>query len=400
MAAVRNEIADDVETPETEPTLRDQIEEARDAYVAEHETEGSEAASGSQERSGRDDRGRFLPRGDQGQDAGERQTAPATGGNGQAQPNTQAGGAAQGQPATSAQGQGATSPDGSQNGPIVAPATWSPAAKAEWANLSPSIKAEINRREQEVARTFSRHDEERQLGNQLGTIYQQNLDFFQRAQVHPLKLMNDYIGISKILGGSDINAKAELLFHAARTNGIDLRRLAMMDGKGPLTGAPGQPQANGQIQQQMPIPPVVQQALTRIETFEQNQARQAQEQEQRLQQETYDEITQFRSLPESRFFDAVQPYMVALLQGGQASNLKDAYEQAVWARPDIRAILQQEADAARSVNQNRQRKVQTARDRGSSIRGGSGAKPDSSPADRSLREEIQHNMAEALRARV
>lgn len=237
------------------------------------------------------------------------------------------------------------------------------------------------------------------MGNQLVNVYNQNLEFFQKAQVHPLKLMNDYIGLSKILGGSDINAKAQLIVHTARLNGIDLNALARMAGPpGPgAQAAQGQPPLQNQ---QVTLPPQLQQAMQRIEAFEAKQAREAEEQNQRLEQETYDEIVSFRGQPESRFFDAVKDQMVALLQAGAASNLKDAYEQAIWTRADIRNILQSEMNAANAANQNRTRKVQTARDRGSSVRGGSGGKAESSPADRSLREELKHNMAEALRARV
>lgn len=392
------EIADDVEdtTPE-EPSLRDQIEDARDEYLAEHELENrGEAPAGAEARTDRtrDEHGRFIPRDQRAADPAAATT--------QQQPAAGQQSAPQGQPQAGATGQNPAAPNGLENNALVAPNSWTPAAKAEWAALPAGIKAEITRREQDVARTLTRHDEERQLGNAFNQVYQQNLDFFQRAQVHPLKLMNDYIGISKILGGSDINAKAQLIYHAARTNGIDLQALARMQpgGQAQRAGAPGQPPQPAQVSQQVALPPVVQQALSRIDAFEQNQQRIAQETEQRQQQETYEEIVSFRSQPESRFFDAVKDHMVALLESGATSNLKDAYDAAIWARPDIRTILLNEQKAAAASAQNRARKVSTARDRGSSVRGGSGSMQQSTPADRTLREELQHNLAEAQRARV
>jgi hypothetical protein len=64
-------------------------------------------------------------------------------------------------------------------------------------------------------------------------------------------------------------------------------------------------------------------------------------------------------------FDAVREDMAALLQAGRATDLDDAYDKAIWSRPDLRAtLLQQERDkAAESVKS----KVQAQRSQAAAV---------------------------------
>jgi hypothetical protein len=75
------------------------------------------------------------------------------------------------------------------------------------------------------------------------------------------------------------------------------------------------------------------------------------------------EIEKFASDPKNEFFQAVKDDMAQLLQTGIVQNLHDAYEKAVWARPDIRKTLvdRQRTEAERQAAQKtRQKRAQTA----------------------------------------
>jgi predicted Abi (CAAX) family protease len=61
--------------------------------------------------------------------------------------------------------------------------------------------------------------------------------------------------------------------------------------------------------------------------------------QQQEQQTLNSEIAKFSTDPEHKHFESVRTHMAALLQAGQAENLKDAYEQAVWANPTTRALV-------------------------------------------------------------
>jgi hypothetical protein len=87
--------------------------------------------------------------------------------------------------------------------------------------------------------------------------------------------------------------------------------------------------------------------------------------------------------------------MVALLTSGAAQTLEEAYDQAQWARPDIRAILEKERADAAAAEQRKRDKAQAARLKGGSVRGGPGSAPVGQPGDRTLRQELEAGFAEA-----
>lgn len=71
--------------------------------------------------------------------------------------------------------------------------------------------------------------------------------------------------------------------------------------------------------------------------------------------------------PRHPHFETVKPHMGALLSSGAAESLSDAYEQAIWARPDLRQELlaqqqreqQAEAEASRKKKASRAKKAAT-----------------------------------------
>lgn len=389
-ARAKDIAADDVEPPEEERSVRDEIEAARDEIVERqgqetgegHEEGATEAAGdGAASRAdGRDAGGRFLPKDSQrassdGVDPAARAQADAGaqsgGGTDQALPQAQ-----------SAQGTGLD----------IAPNSWTAAAKAKWNKLDPDVRAEISRREADMHRTITRQDEVREFGRQFSEISQANAAVIQRAGVHPLAIYRDFLHIMNTLATGDQQTKMGLLRQTALNNGIDLRALAGMQ------APPGQqPQA---AQGQPVIPPELRRVATEWDQFKSQQQQEASAREQREQQQTYDEIVAFRSTPEARYFDAVKDTMVALLQSGAASNLGDAYQQAIWTRPDIREQLQKEATlAARNSPDAQRARAAAARAKGGSVRGGSGSVAAGAPENRTLREELQAGFAEA-RSRV
>ena len=111
------------------------------------------------------------------------------------------------------------------------------------------------------------------------------------------------------------------------------------------------------------------------------------------------QIEAFGKEPANLHFETVKPEMAALLQAGRAQSLQDAYDMAVWARPDIRSSLiaqQQQAAEAKRVTDARA-KVDAAKRAGGSVIGspGIGASNDPKAGNRSIREELVAQMAAA-----
>ncbi len=84
-----------------------------------------------------------------------------------------------------------------------------------------------------------------------------------------------------------------------------------------------------------------QQLQAQIQNFQTTQQQQAAE-------SLNSDIAAFAADPSHSHFETVKPQMAALLQAGQAKDLADAYEQAIYANPTTRAaVLQQQATAQR-----------------------------------------------------
>jgi len=286
----------------------------------------------------------------------------------------------------------------------LAPQGWTPAGKALWSQLPEAARAEVVRREYEQHQLATRVDEERQVARQFNEIATQNREIIERSGVHPLRFISDVFQSMRTLQGSDPNAKMALLRDLAMRGGVDLRMLAGVPMSPPnATGAPNAPASPGA---QRTLPPELIQLLQPLvassrewSEFKQRQQAEAQAREQQEQQQVYDEIVAFRSKPEARFFDAVKDHMVALLQSGAATSLEEAYDAAVWARPDTRAVLEGERRQAAEAQERKRLATERARQRGGQVRGGSGAAAPVAQGPRSIRDELKAGFEE-VRSRV
>jgi hypothetical protein len=205
------------------------------------------------------------------------------------------------------------------------PAGFSAASKAQWDKLPDAVKADIAKREVVVAdgfKQFSRYDGlgkfadlcERNGTNLTTAVAQYN-------QLENLFVRDPVAGITAI---------------CQRLN-IDPRILtsAMQAHYGGLLGPQGQqqpsqpPAVNGYQQHQLNPEALINEAVNR---FNQQQS----------ERDTQSQISAFMADPANRYFENVRPQMVAALQSGQASTLKEAYDAALWMNPETRAIMLQE----------------------------------------------------------
>lgn len=399
-----------------ERSIRDEIlaarDEVADAQADETPTEGSADTAASDGTSstlptddpadsapGRDSSGRFA-RGNRLSAAGRStgaEPSPAADG-----PRANSAAVANGnQPATQG-AQGSQAPTGPEADGTIAPQGWSTSAKAIWQSLPELARKEIGRRETDMHRLLSRQDDERAYGRQFAEIANSNADLIQAAGVHPVRLFQDFIGVMKTLRSDNAGNKAALLRDVALRNGINLQALAGMGGNAPPnpnSQPAGVPQRGAAPPANTPLPPEFAQMASEWKEFKTGQQRLEEQRRSEAENSIVQEIEAFRSKPEARYFDAVKDSIVSLLNANAASTLEEAYDQACWMRPDIRAEMQRQQAQDSRVAEQKRLKTARARLAGGSIRGGSGSVASGAPADRSLREELQANMADA-RARV
>lgn len=205
-----------------------------------------------------------------------------------------------------------------------APNTWRKEAAAQWATLPDQIKDEILKRENDARSGIQNYKQAADMGRTFEEAAKPFQRQFEELGVTPVQAFQHLLAADQKLRYSSPQEKAQYFSELARTYGIDLQ----------------------QVQPLPPIPPEMLEMQRELTQLRQQQERVAQQQNQALGSE----IEQFAEAHEH--FDSVKPAMAVLLQNGQATNLQDAYDKAIWADPGIRStLLAQQAEQERKQAQ-------------------------------------------------
>ena len=219
-----------------------------------------------------------------------------------------------------------------------APSSWKPAAREQWAKLPPDIRAEVLRRETESHQGFAQIKPDIEFGKAM----RQAVDPF-RAMIEaegstPDRAVAGLFKTAALLRTGSPDMKASEVAKIIQGYGIPLDRLNAY-----LTGEAA-PQA--QPQQEFRDP--------RFDAYlQQQQARESQENETVVNQWINEVDAQGQPL--RKFYNDVASEMQNLLPAIRESKpglsksqlLQEAYDRAVWANPDTRALVQSELEAKR-----------------------------------------------------
>lgn len=255
-------------------------------------------------------------------------------------------------------------PPEQQAPPVVerkVPNTWRKEAAARWADIPDDIKDEILKRENDARTGIQSYKSDAELARTFKEASKPFERTFQSLGVSPVQAYQYLLNADAKLRYSPPQEKARYFSELAREYGIDLQQVV------PLP----------------PVPPEYQQMQQEL-----NRLRQRQEAWDREQTQTLvSEIEQFAETHEH--LEAVRPAMAVLLQNGQAKDLEDAYQKAIWAEPSIRAqLLQQQVSEAtkkaETASLAKRQQAAAVSVRGSSPSAGSGHGPKDS-----LRAEIE-----------
>lgn len=373
--AVEETVADEVDE-KPERSIREELESSLSEVTARQETERAEtkpetietSAEGRAEGRARDATGKFA------KTAGELGSQPETSAPQRADPA--------GLPPPDARG---------QQPPVALPAPngWKAEEKALWAKVPPDVQHVINRRETDVARKIAEQDEVRLVGNHFMQAANEHAPLIQQRGGNPVALFREFLGILGQIQNSDPASRAQVFRNLAAQNGVDLRQL----------GFPGQPNAQGQQQPNVPIDQIVQRSVN--ERFQAMQQAQAQERERAEMQATNSEIESFRSKVDAHgqqaypYFDHVTSLMASILGGGVATSLEEAYQLAVKAHPETSQLIAKAEQAQVKAKEEARLKAQSKRRAAGSIRGGPGSSSVPNGKDRSIRDELTAAFEEA-----
>lgn len=191
------------------------------------------------------------------------------------------------------------------NAPVVAPKTWSADEKALFATSDPALQKAIARRDAEIEAGGRQWSEQRQAYEAAISPVR---EVAQKNGVNEAEAIRRLVNASNYLDSDPVAFIRDL----AQQRGIDLTRLT---------------QGN-----QQPRPQTDPQIAHLANTVAELQA-------ERIASQTADAHKVIESFAKSsghEFFEDVRVQMSKLMTAGIATSMDDAYDQAVWARPDLR----------------------------------------------------------------
>lgn len=264
------------------------------------------------------------------------------------------------------EGAAAQPADGAQPRDITrAPSSWKPQARVDFEKLPESVRAEIHRREGDYMAGQAQLLPDAQFGKEMRSTVDPFRILIESEGGTPATAVRELLLTAAALRTGTLGVKFQTMANIAARYGIPLQ-LQDKDGK-PLT----QQQA-GQIpqQQQQFQDPRVDELLRSMQTRDQQEAQRAHEANLSAAS-TWMTATDAQGQPLRPYVNDVLDDMTARVQQLRAADptlsatdaLEKAYTAAIWANPDVRAVLlnqqQQQAEAKRRAES--QQRVNGAR---------------------------------------
>lgn len=251
-------------------------------------------------------------------------------------------------------------------GPDDPPNTWRPEAKAEWAALSPTVKAEIRKREEDAFRGIEGYKESANFGNSIKEVLRPYESVLRQHNIDPRTQIQGLMNSHYTLAFGNPEAKAALIQTIFRDYKIDPKTVF--------------PEAGGEPAY---VDPEVARLREEVQALKSGQMR---EQERQLaearqaNQRTVDAF--FANTAKFPYANDLVSDMATLINKGVCSTLEEAYDKALWGNPAVRAKetarIAAEAEAKRAADAaakaDKQRRAVAANVR-SSPRSGSAAAP-------------------------
>lgn len=202
-------------------------------------------------------------------------------------------------------------------GAIQAPNSWSADDKAKFATLPPDMQQLIAKRESERDKFLTQKSHE----------FSQQLNKYNEVDhaLSPVKQLLEREGLSEAQAVKQLVA----YFQHAESNPVDYIRTVAQS-----YGVDLQKLAAGQYD---PRDLALQNTSQRVQTLEQELNDWKKEREQAQTTQLNSMVDDFAKEPGREHFDAVRGVMGNLIATGQAKDLADAYEKAIWANPETRA---------------------------------------------------------------
>lgn len=224
------------------------------------------------------------------------------------------------------------------------PQSWKPTLREKWGTLPPEIQEEVDRREREIAKGLQEASGPRQNWERFTQAVQPYQAIIAASGADPIAYTSSLLQTAAGLQMGTPAQRAAIVANVIRQFGVDVTQLA-----GELDKPSSTP---------MPTPGATTTTDVQSLVDQRIQAMMQQAQFSRAQQE----VAAFEQSHEFAAEDGIKAHMAALIQGGIAKDLATAYDMAVSASPDHRAVIEQRkaAEAAKAAMASTQQKQKAA----------------------------------------
>lgn len=256
----------------------------------------------------------------------------------------------------------------------LAPSTWTPAAKAEYAKLPEVVRNEIKKREGDMQKGIAQYKSAAEQGSRLMAEFQPYMQMIQSEGGTPEKAVRSLLNTAYQLRTGTPQQRGALVMQIIKQYGADMSAYTLQSGGVQAEQQQGAAQGIDQnalasmVQSALaPHLQKIEQVSSRFQTAEQQQA-QAQQQQIDGQIEAFRSAADEKGQPRHPYFDNVRTLMAAIIENGNAPDMETAYVMACRADPEVSKVLdaaqRQQDEAARLAEQKRladeARRVHTA----------------------------------------
>lgn len=259
------------------------------------------------------------------------------------------------------------------------PQSWKQDYKQHWNAVPKELRSYIRQHEESTRKAMTAQDEDRLFGKGLREAFNPYQALLQSENIAPVQAIQVLLNQHYIMRMGTPEQKRSMLLNAAKHFNIDLNEPAGT-----------QTWVDPQVQQ-------LQQQLQELNQWKSSYEQQVQQQE---KASIEGQIASFGADPKHTHFanPQVQALMGNLLMNG-APSMEEAYQQAIWALPELRSTLLTEHQAQEEAKRAAETKVKAdaARKASGSVRGssaGMGSAVVAAPKG-SLREELRAQLAAA-----
>ena len=244
------------------------------------------------------------------------------------------------------------------------PRGWKSALAQQFETLPPEVQEEAHRREDAAYDGIKQYTDAAARWGEMEKAIQPYMATIRQMGATPTQAVQYLFNIDHTLRYGSPLDKQRTLAQVAQTFGVDLGQLAQV---------PQESQEVAQLRQQLA------QMNQQLQSFQQAQGQ--------AQLTPYmAQIQQFKAEQGHEHFDELEPAMTGLIASGTAKTLAEAYEQALWARPDLRESKLREQ--RQQWEQEQQARVEAAQSASVQVRGAPSAPAQATPIDAKNRRAV------------